>query len=320
MDRVALTSIPTVKGHLLRSGQGRACLAGRRQYPHAGRARPMPTKGQTSAIHQRDPNGIEDASEASGLKGHRVIKGTGGRAAVRAALAADHIMLVDARLPPAPGVRCRGARWLRPLQLPGTGGAHPRFTTSGKGAPATMRPSSDTTEEGLKGRKRAVDWRPCRTRVVPGGQATKAGGRRRQEGFRCRRRRQGGIKGAIRAEIARAQASRDNGVEYRRGPVEAQREGARLGGHHVARADAPPPEFGGCGMAAQGSEFWQMRIARELDGVGSTYRLTKFDTAAIGSVAGDPAAGARLMEAFSMPTRIIGSVRRDPLPLPPFHH
>src|ERR1700686_936957 len=96
-------------------------------------------------------NGIEDASEASGLKTICVISGTAAGGGYELALTADHIMLVDdgsgaVSLPEFPLLAV----------LPGTGGLT-RLTDKRK----VRRDHADvfcTTEEGIKG-KRAVDWR-----------------------------------------------------------------------------------------------------------------------------------------------------------------
>src|SRR5262245_52678399 len=104
-------------------------------------------------------NGIEDASEASGLKTICVINGTAAGGGYELALAADHIMLVDdgsssVSLPELPLLAV----------LPGTGGLT-RVTDKRK----VRRDLADyfcTTEEGVKG-KRAADWRLV-DEVVPG--------------------------------------------------------------------------------------------------------------------------------------------------------
>src|SRR5205823_1449170 len=96
-------------------------------------------------------NGMEDASEASGLFTICVINGTAAGGGYELALAADHIMLIDdgsasVSLPELPLLAV----------LPGTGGLT-RVTDKRK----VRRDRADvfcTTEEGVKG-KRAVDWR-----------------------------------------------------------------------------------------------------------------------------------------------------------------
>src|SRR6266498_2599958 len=96
-------------------------------------------------------NGIEDASEASGLFTICVINGTAAGGGYELALAADHIMLIDdgsatVSLPELPLLAV----------LPGTGGLT-RVTDKRK----VRRDHADvfcTTEEGVKG-QRAVDWR-----------------------------------------------------------------------------------------------------------------------------------------------------------------
>src|SRR2546429_2905895 len=96
-------------------------------------------------------NGIEDASENSGLATICVINGTAAGGGYELALAADHIMLIDdgtaaVSLPELPLLAV----------LPGTGGLT-RVTDKRK----VRRDRADvfcTTAEGIKG-ERAVDWR-----------------------------------------------------------------------------------------------------------------------------------------------------------------
>src|SRR6185295_11303038 len=104
-------------------------------------------------------NGIEDASETSGIKTVCVINGTAAGGGYELALAADQIMLVDdgsaaVSLPELPLLAV----------LPGTGGLT-RVTDKRK----VRRDLADvfsTIEEGIKG-KRAAEWRLV-DEVVPG--------------------------------------------------------------------------------------------------------------------------------------------------------
>src|SRR5437660_5422484 len=91
-------------------------------------------------------NGIEDASEASGLKTICVINGTAAGGGYELALAADHIMLVDdgatsVSLPELPLLAV----------LPGTGGLTPvtDMRKSGRDAASVFR----TAEPGTKGNR-----------------------------------------------------------------------------------------------------------------------------------------------------------------------
>src|SRR6185295_4585830 len=147
-------------------------------------------------------NGIEDASEASGLKTICVINGTAAGGGYELALAADHIMLVDdgsssVSLPELPLLAV----------LPGTGGLT-RVTDKRK----VRRDHADvfcTTEEGIKG-KRAVDWRLV-DEVVPGSKFEEAVGKRAQE-FAARSKRAAAAKGVALTPLKRERSA--NGLEY----------------------------------------------------------------------------------------------------------
>ena len=148
---------PQVKVVLLRSGKPRVFCAGANIRMLAGATHAH--KVNFCKFTNETRNGIEDASEASGLKTICVINGTAAGGGYELALAADHIMLVDdgssaVSLPELPLLAV----------LPGTGGLT-RVTDKRK----VRRDHADlfcTTEEGIKG-KRAVEWRLV-DEVVPG--------------------------------------------------------------------------------------------------------------------------------------------------------
>src|SRR5262249_22728773 len=147
-------------------------------------------------------NGIEEASETSGLTTICVINGTAAGGGYELALAADHIMLIDdgssaVSLPELPLLAV----------LPGTGGLT-RVTDKRK----VRRDRADvfcTTEEGVKG-KRAVDWRLV-DEVVPGSRLEQTVSERAQE-FAARSRRPTGIKGILLKPLRRERSEKV--VEY----------------------------------------------------------------------------------------------------------
>src|ERR1700742_3061029 len=140
---------PQVKVILLRSGKPRVFCAGANIRMLAGATHAH--KVNFCKFTNETRNGIEDASENSGLATICVINGTAAGGGYELALAADHIMLIDdgsstVSLPELPLLAV----------LPGTGGLT-RVTDKRK----VRRDHADvfcTTEEGIKG-KRAVDWR-----------------------------------------------------------------------------------------------------------------------------------------------------------------
>src|ERR1700758_3921418 len=140
---------PQVKVMLLRSGKPRVFCAGANIRMLAGASHAH--KVNFCKFTNETRNGIEDASEASGLFTICVINGTAAGGGYELALAADHIILADdgsasVALPEVPLLAV----------LPGTGGLT-RVTDKRK----VRRDRADvfcTTEEGVKG-KRALEWR-----------------------------------------------------------------------------------------------------------------------------------------------------------------
>src|SRR2546421_856196 len=138
---------PQVRVILLRSAKPRVFCAGANIRMLAGASHAH--KVNFCKFTNETRNGIEDASEASGLKTICVINGTAAGGGYELALAADHIMLIDdgssaVSLPELPLLAV----------LPGTGGATPGpDKRNGRGDPAG---GVFTTPAGLKG-KRARD-------------------------------------------------------------------------------------------------------------------------------------------------------------------
>src|SRR3982075_1451159 len=148
---------PEIRVVLLRSGKPRVFCAGANIRMLAGATHAH--KVNFCKFTNETRNGLEDASEASGLSTICVINGTAAGGGYELALAADHIMLIDdgssaVSLPELPLLAV----------LPGTGGLT-RVTDKRK----VRRDRADvfcTTEEGIKG-KRAVEWRLV-DEAVPG--------------------------------------------------------------------------------------------------------------------------------------------------------
>src|ERR1019366_3985837 len=191
---------PEVRIILLRSGKPRVFCAGANIRMLAGATHAH--KVNFCKFTNETRNGIEDASEASGLKTICVISGTAAGGGYELALTADHIMLVDdgsaaGSLPELPLLAV----------LPGTGGLT-RLTDKHK----VRRDHADffcTTEEGIKG-KRAVDWRLV-DEGVPNSKLEEFVARRVQE-FSVKSHRPAGARGITLDPLARVRSH--NAIEY----------------------------------------------------------------------------------------------------------
>ncbi len=265
---------PGVKIVLLRSAKPRVFCAGANIRMLAGATHAH--KVNFCKFTNETRNGIEDASEASGLSTICVINGTAAGGGYELALAADHIMLIDdgssaVSLPELPLLAV----------LPGTGGLT-RVTDKRK----VRRDHADvfcTTEEGIKG-KRAVDWRLV-DEVVPGSKLEETVAKRAAE-FAARSSRPGGAQGIALAPLARKRSA--DAVEYSTITVELQRAG-RLATITLRGSDAEPPGSVDA-MLEQGADFWPLRLARELDDAILDIRANEFEVAAIVfKSSGDPA-------------------------------
>jgi benzoyl-CoA-dihydrodiol lyase len=265
---------PQVKVILLRSGKPRVFCAGANIRMLAGATHAH--KVNFCKFTNETRNGIEDASEASGLFTICVINGTAAGGGYELALAADHIMLIDdgssaVSLPELPLLAV----------LPGTGGLT-RVTDKRK----VRRDRADvfcTTEEGIKG-KRAVDWRLV-DEVVPGSKLEAAVAERARE-FAAKSQRAGTGKGIVLAPLKRERSA--DAVEYSTLSLELERP-SRLATIILRGPDAPPPASAEA-MVDQGAEFWPLKLARELDDAILDIRANEFDAAAIVfKSSGDPA-------------------------------
>ncbi|HZD64032.1 MAG TPA: 2,3-epoxybenzoyl-CoA dihydrolase, partial [Xanthobacteraceae bacterium] len=265
---------PQVKVILLRSGKPRVFCAGANIRMLAGATHAH--KVNFCKFTNETRNGLEDASEASGLATICVINGTAAGGGYELALAADHIMLIDdgssaVSLPELPLLAV----------LPGTGGLT-RVTDKRK----VRRDRADvfcTTEEGIKG-KRAVEWRLV-DEVVPGSKLEEAVAQRAKD-FAAKSFRKDGPKGIALAPLERERSA--DGVEYGAVSVELQRD-ARLATITLRGPDAPPPASADA-MVEQGAGFWPLQLARELDDAILDIRANEFDIAVVlFKSSGDPA-------------------------------
>ncbi len=265
---------PEVRVILLRSGKPRVFCAGANIRMLAGATHAH--KVNFCKFTNETRNGIEDASENSGLSTICVINGTAAGGGYELALAADHIMLIDdgsstVSLPELPLLAV----------LPGTGGLT-RVTDKRK----VRRDHADvfcTTEEGIKG-KRAVDWRLV-DEVVPGSKFEDAVATRARE-FAAKSARPAGAKGVALTPLKRERSA--DGVEYEFVSVALARPD-RLATITLRGPETPPPASADA-MLAQGAEFWPLKLARELDDAILDIRANEFDTAAlVFKSSGDPA-------------------------------
>jgi benzoyl-CoA-dihydrodiol lyase len=288
---------PQVKVILLRSAKPRVFCAGANIRMLAGATHAH--KVNFCKFTNETRNGLEDASEASGLSTICVINGTAAGGGYELALAADHIMLIDdgssaVSLPELPLLAV----------LPGTGGLT-RVTDKRK----VRRDHADvfcTTEEGIKGR-RAVEWRLV-DEVVPGSKLEETVAQRAKD-FAARSSRAGDAKGIVLAPLKRERSK--DAVEYGLVSVAFKRDAAlaseasgqrgdpKVRAHSASddarkRADDTRPEPGSSAsadaMVGQGAAFWPLQLARELDDAILDIRANEFDVAAIlFKSSGDPA-------------------------------
>jgi benzoyl-CoA-dihydrodiol lyase len=256
---------PQVKVILLRSAKPRVFCAGANIRMLAGASHEH--KVNFCKFTNETRNGIEDASESTGISTICVINGTAAGGGFELALAADHIILVDdgysaVSLPELPLLAV----------LPGTGGLT-RVTDKRK----VRRDLADvfcTTEEGVKG-KRAADWRLV-DEVVTASRLEETVKMRARE-FAARSRRPASAKGVMLTPLKRTRS--ENGVDYELLSVEFRRAD-RLAIITLRGPDAAAPASVEA-MIELGARFWPLQLARELDDAILDIRANEFDLAAI---------------------------------------
>ena len=256
---------PQARVLVLRSGKPRVFSAGANIRMLAGVSHAH--KVNFCKFTNETRNGIEDLSENSGVKSLCAINGTAAGGGYELALATDYIMLIDdgtaaVSLPELPLLAV----------LPGTGGL-----TRVSDKRRVRRDHADafcTTEEGVKG-KRAVEWRLVDA-VVPGSKFDETIETRAKE-FAAQSPRVASGPGIKLTPLTRTFSS--DAIEYTSVSVEFDRA-ARLATILVRGPSAPPPASADA-MAAQGAEFWPLKLARELDDAILHIRLNELDVAAI---------------------------------------
>ena len=256
---------PQARVLVLRSGKPRVFSAGANIRMLAGASHAH--KVNFCKFTNETRNGIEDLSENSGVKSLCAINGTAAGGGYELALATDYIMLIDdgtaaVSLPELPLLAV----------LPGTGGL-----TRVSDKRRVRRDHADafcTTEEGVKG-KRAVEWRLVDA-VVPGSKFDETIETRAKE-FAAQSPRVASGPGIKLTPLTRTFSS--DAIEYTSVSVEFGRA-ARLATILVRGPSAPPPASADA-MAAQGAEFWPLKLARELDDAILHIRLNELDVAAI---------------------------------------
>lgn len=237
---------PNVKVVLLRSAKDRVFCAGANIRMLAGSEHPH--KVNFCKFTNETRNSMEDASENSGQRFIAVINGTAAGGGYELALATDYIMMIDdgstaVSLPEVPLLAV----------LPGTGGL-----TRVVDKRRVRRDHADvfcTIEEGIKGR-RAVQWRLIDDLVSPskleeqvkataGDMATKSSRKGPSEGVKL---------------LPVERTFRPDGIDY--GYVKVDIDAAQRVATIVIRSPEAPST---ADIEKQGSRFWPLQTARELD-------------------------------------------------------
>jgi benzoyl-CoA-dihydrodiol lyase len=273
---------PEVKVVVMRSGKNRVFCAGANIRMLAGATHAH--KVNFCKFTNETRNGLEDSSENSGQRFIAVVNGTAAGGGYELALATDHIILADdgsasVALPEVPLLAV----------LPGTGGLT-RVVDKRK----VRRDHADffcTIEEGIKG-KRAVAWRLV-DEIAPNSKLEAKIAERAKE-FAGSSKRNGNGKGMTLAPLTRS--FDDHGVRYGFVSVDIDRA-ARIAAISIKAPEAPPPTDVD-GMIAQGSAFWPLQVARELDDAILHLRINELDTAMLVFKSHGEAANVLAFDAF----------------------
>src|SRR6202142_3407583 len=241
--------LPGVKVVLGRSGKNRVFCAGANIRMLAGATHAH--KVNFCKFTNETRNGLEASTENSGKRFVTVINGTAAGGGYELALATDHIILADdgaaaVALPEVPLLAV----------LPGTGGLT-RVVDKRK----VRRDHADffcTIEEGIKG-KRAVQWRLV-DEIVPNSKLEARVAERARE-FAAASKRNGNGQGIALKPLTRS--FDDSGIRYGLVSVDIDRA-ARIATISIHAPEAVPPADID-GMIAQGTSFWPLQVARELD-------------------------------------------------------
>jgi benzoyl-CoA-dihydrodiol lyase len=254
---------PDVKVVVLRSAKNRVFCAGANIRMLAGATHAH--KVNFCKFTNETRNGLEDSSENSGQRFISVVNGTAAGGGYELALATDHIILADdgaasVALPEVPLLAV----------LPGTGGLT-RVVDKRK----VRRDHADyfcTIEEGIKG-KRAVTWRLV-DEIAPNSKL-EAKLAERIEQFAASSRRNASGNGIKLTPLKRTVD--ESGVRYGFVSVDIDR-GARIATISIKAPEAPPPADIDA-MIAQGTSFWPLQVARELDDAILHLRINELEVA-----------------------------------------
>jgi benzoyl-CoA-dihydrodiol lyase len=256
---------PAVKVVILRSAKNRVFCAGANIRMLAGATHAH--KVNFCKFTNETRNGLEDSSQNSGQRFITVVNGTAAGGGYELALATDHIMLADdgaaaVALPEVPLLAV----------LPGTGGLT-RVVDKRK----VRRDHADyfcTIEEGIKG-KRAVAWRLV-DEIVPNSKLESRVAECAKQ-FAAASPRKGAGNGIALTPLSRS--IEDSGIRYGFITVDVDRA-ARIATISIKADDAPPPADID-GLVAQGTSFWPLQVARELDDAILHLRLNELQIAMV---------------------------------------
>ncbi len=252
---------PGVKVVILKSGQDKVFCAGANIRMLAGSTHAH--KVNFCKFTNETRNGMEEASQNSGLKFICAIKGTAAGGGYELALATDHIILADdgnstVSLPELPLLAV----------LPGTGGL--TRVTDKRRVRRDLADAFCTTEEGVKG-KRAVQWRLV-DQTAPNSKfdaVVKEAAAKLAVGSH----RPAGAKGVTLSPLAREIYG--DAVVYSTVRVDIERA-ARRATITVMGPTTPVPATADA-MVAAGDQFWPLRCARELEDAILHLRLNELD-------------------------------------------